>query len=95
MSTEEDKFKHSKRIHQKKTKVENRWSMDKNTKLRGTDSSDPYYKQEEATKHRFDKTSIWTCGSSHCVMCGNPRKVWGDLTVQERALFQEKLHMEE
>jgi hypothetical protein len=24
------------------------------------------------------------CGNPNCVMCGNPRKVWGEKTMQEK-----------
>jgi len=34
--------------------------------------------------HRFAKKSALTCGNSNCVMCGNPRKVFGEKTIQEK-----------
>ena len=49
-----------------------------------------------ATQHGIDvksekhvEKSALTCGSSNCVMCGNPRKMFSELTIQERRMFQE------
>lgn len=41
----------------------------------------------KSTKHC--STSAMTCGSSRCVMCGNPRKMFSELTIQEQRMFQE------
>lgn len=32
--------------------------------------------------------SAMTCGSSNCVMCGNPRKMFHDTTIQEKSFSQ-------
>lgn len=34
-------------------------------------------------------TSAMTCGSSTCVMCGNPRKFFDEPTIQEKRMFQD------
>ena len=34
--------------------------------------------------HRLHKLNAVTCGNSNCVMCGNPRKFFGELTIQEK-----------
>ena len=34
--------------------------------------------------HRFSKVHATTCGDSNCAMCGNPRKFFGEKTIQER-----------
>lgn len=49
----------------------------------------PEFLQKEP--HRMAKHNPFNCGSSRCVMCGNPRKVWNELTIQERKFFQEEL----
>lgn len=41
--------------------------------------------------HRLEKRHAMTCGNSNCVMCGNPRKFFGERTIQERKLFQPEL----
>ena len=40
-------------------------------------------------EHRLAKIHATTCGDSNCVMCGNPRKFFGEPTVQEKRLFQD------
>ncbi len=34
--------------------------------------------------HRLAKKSPYSCGNSNCAMCGNPRKFFGELTIQEQ-----------
>lgn len=34
--------------------------------------------------HRFHKRKALNCGDPKCVMCSNPRKVFGEKTFQER-----------
>lgn len=83
MSTEEDKIKHSKRQLQKENHIKRQMSIRKahsfpERNVPGTNSS-----------HRYHKVSGVTCGDSNCVMCGNPRKFFGDITQQEKRLFQD------
>jgi hypothetical protein len=40
-------------------------------------------------EHRLAKLHATTCGDSNCVMCGNPRKFFGEKTIQEQRLFQD------
>jgi hypothetical protein len=40
-------------------------------------------------EHRLAKVHATTCGDSNCVMCGNPRKFFGEPTQQEKRLFQD------
>lgn len=41
--------------------------------------------------HRLHKLNAVTCGNSNCVMCGNPRKFFSELTMQEkRHMIEEK-----
>lgn len=40
-------------------------------------------------EHRLAKIHATTCGDSNCVMCGNPRKFFGEPTQQEKRLFQD------
>lgn len=41
---------------------------------------------ENITKQpgRLSSVSWCTCGNSNCVMCGNPRKFFNELTLQEK-----------
>lgn len=34
--------------------------------------------------HKFHKKSSMICGKSHCSMCGNPRKFFGEKTLHEK-----------
>jgi hypothetical protein len=40
-------------------------------------------------EHGLSKIHATTCGDSNCVMCGNPRKFFGERTIQEKRMFQE------
>ena len=39
--------------------------------------------------HKFAKHHVMNCGNPNCVMCGNPRKTFKELTQQEKRLFQD------
>jgi hypothetical protein len=39
--------------------------------------------------HKFAKHHAMDCGQPDCVMCGNPRKTFNELTTQEKRLFQD------
>jgi hypothetical protein len=77
MSTEQDKFKRSRRL----LKDEN--AVKKQTKIAkefGIPFTEP---------HKFAKHHAMNCGNPKCVMCGNPRKVFNEPTQQEKRLFQD------
>ena len=79
MSTEQDKFKHSKRL----LKDEN--AIKKQTKIakeHGMDVKEP---------HKFNKHHALDCGNPECFLCSNPRHNGSKdkLTAQEKRLFQD------
>ena len=39
--------------------------------------------------HKLAKHAALNCGDPKCIMCSNPRKTWGELTIQEKRHFQE------
>lgn len=78
MSTEEDKIKHSKRLLKDDAYIARQVKI---AKAHGI----PVKPGEE---HRLHKVSGVTCGDSNCVMCGNPRKFWGEPTMQEKKFIQ-------
>jgi hypothetical protein len=39
--------------------------------------------------HKFAKHHAMNCGNPKCVMCGNPRKTFKELTQQEKRLYQD------
>ena len=82
MSTEEDKLKHSKRIHAKETAIKKQTKI---AKANGIDVKEP---------HKFAKHHAMDCGHPGCIMCGNPRKVCKEETIQEKRFKQEKVEIE-
>lgn len=40
-------------------------------------------------EHKLAKMHATNCGDSNCAMCGNPRKFWGQRTIQERKFMQD------
>jgi len=84
MSTEEDKFKHSKRL----LKDEN--AIKKQVKIAKEHKTSEYNPSGLDQPHRFAKHHAMDCGNPECFMCGNPRKTHKDkLTTQEKRLFQD------
>ena len=77
MSTEEDKFKHSKRLQKDENAVKKQTKI---AKEYGVPVKEP---------HKFAKHHALNCGNPNCVMCGNPRKTFNELTQQEKRLFQD------
>lgn len=83
MSTEEDKSKHSKRIHNDETAINKQIKI---AKEHGFGFYDKVIKQP----HRTYKKHVMDCGNPKCFLCGNPRKTHKDkLTAQEKRLFQD------
>ena len=82
MSTEQDKFKHSKRL----LKDENAINKQLKIARSHTSSTDKNITQP----HRLAKHHAMDCGNPDCYLCGNPRKTHKDkLTAQEKRLFQD------
>jgi hypothetical protein len=77
MSTEDDKFKNSKRRLKDENAVKRQTKIAKSA---GVDVSQP---------HKFAKSHAMNCGNPTCVMCMNPRKSFKILTQQEKRLFQD------
>ena len=78
MSTEEDKFKHSKRLLKDDNAINKQLKIAKEF---GVPVKEP---------HRLAKHHVMDCGNPECYICGNPRKTHKDkLTTQEKRLFQD------
>ena len=82
MSSEEQKFAHSKRIHQKDPSVKKQVHIAKE------------YGIPVDTPHKFAKHHAVNCGNPKCIMCSNPRKTFKELTAQEKRMFQPGLQDE-
>lgn len=79
MSTQEDKVKHSKRLHKEESAVKKQVKI---AKAYGVEVKEP---------HKLAKHHALNCGNPKCVMCANPRKTFKELTPQEQSFYQEKL----
>ena len=82
MSTDADKIKHSKRLHDEETAISRQVKIAKEFGVPVKDA------------HKFAKHHAMNCGNPKCFMCANPRKVWKEKTMQERKFEQSKLHEE-
>jgi hypothetical protein len=84
MGTENDKFKHSKRL----LKDEN--AIKKQLKIAKSHTHFPDENKVVKEPHRLTKHHAMDCGNPECYLCGNPRKTHKDkLTQQEKRLFQD------
>jgi hypothetical protein len=83
MSTEADKFNHSKRLQQSENAVKKQLKIAK--------QHNAFSDENKVIKepHRLEKHHAMDCGQPGCMLCGNPRKVWHELTAQEKRMFQE------
>jgi hypothetical protein len=82
MSNDNDKFKHSKRLHKAWNAIKKQLKIAKTYGLT----------KSIAEPHRLAKHHAMDCGVSNCPMCASPRhnKTTKDkLTAQEKRLFQD------
>jgi hypothetical protein len=77
MSTEADKFNHSKRMLKDETAIKKQTKI---AKQHGSTVDEP---------HKFAKHHAMDCGNPGCMLCSNPRRAWNELTIQEKRKFQE------
>jgi hypothetical protein len=84
MSTEEDKFKNSKRRLKDENAVKRQVKI---AKAHGLTDKDIAIKEP----HRLVKHHAMDCGNPKCILCANPRKTLKELTIQEKRLFQKEL----
>jgi hypothetical protein len=82
VSTEQDKLKNSKRRHADETAITRQVKI---AKKHGLTEQDRAIKEP----HRMVKHHAMDCGQPGCVLCGNPRKLFNELTTQEKRLFQD------
>lgn len=84
MSTEDDKFKHSKRL------LKDQNAITKQVKIAKQHNVGSYRSKDEKEPHRMHKRHAMDCGNPECYLCGNPRKTHKDkLTQQEKRIFQD------
>jgi hypothetical protein len=76
MSSENEKVKHSKRLHKEEAAIKRQVKI---AKEYGVPVTEP---------HKFAKRHALNCGNPKCVMCANPRKVFKEKTIQEQKFEQ-------
>ena len=76
MSDESAKIKHSKRLHKEESVIKRQQKI---AIQHGLDRKDV-----EREPHRFAKHHAMDCGNPTCGLCGNPRKIFGEKTIQEK-----------
>ena len=82
MSTEEQKIKRSRRIHATQSATKRQSKIAKINLI------------EEREIHRFAKHHATNCSTPGCIMCGNPRRINKEETIQERRFKQDKVELE-
>ena len=81
MSNTEHREKHSTRLHKeisvikKQAKIAMQHGVPRNL--------------IEDQPHRFAKHRAMDCGNPNCPVCSNPRKLTGELTIQEKRMYQD------
>lgn len=83
MSNEQDKIKHSKRLHQENTVIKKQHKIAKSHGMHEKFIEEP---------HRLAKQHAMDCGVPNCPVCSNPRhnKATKDhLTAQEKRMYQD------
>ena len=78
MSNDHDKVKHSRRI-----------SKTRDAEIRQVKIARAHGVTVKEY-HRYAKHHAMNCGRPHCMLCGNPRKIWREKTIQEQRNEQRK-----
>jgi hypothetical protein len=78
MSDEQDRIKHSRRI-----------SKTRDAEIRQVRIARAHGITVKEY-HRYAKHRAMNCGRSHCLLCGNPRRIWREKTIQEQRNEQRK-----
>ena len=79
MSNQTERQKHSKRIDKEESAIKRQVKI---AKAHGQPVTEP---------HKFAKHHAMDCGRSGCMLCGNPRKIFKELTIQERRFDQPRV----
>ncbi len=82
MSTDQDKIKRSTRLHNDENAIKKQVTI---AKQHGFTDKDRVIKEP----NRLSKRHAMDCGNPGCMLCGNPRKTFNELTAQEKRLFQD------
>jgi hypothetical protein len=76
MSFEEDRIKRKTRIQNEQNAIKKQTRI---AKSNGIDVKQP---------HKYAKHHAMDCGNPKCMLCGNPRKLYKEPTIQEESFKQ-------
>ena len=79
MANQSQRDKHADRIRQKENHINRQMKIRK------------AYNFPEDEPHKYHKMSGTNCGDPNCHMCGNPRKFFKELTMQEKRFMQKEV----
>jgi hypothetical protein len=82
MSDSESKIKNSRRRQTDENAVNRQVKI---AKAHGLTEQDRAVKEP----HRMSKHHAMDCGQPGCMLCGNPRKLFKEITQQEKRIFQD------
>ena len=82
MSKDQDKFKHSKRLHKDQAAIEKQLKIAESHGIANKVVEEP---------HRLAKHHAMDCGVPNCPMCSNPRH---NKTVKDHLTIQEKRNLQ-
>jgi hypothetical protein len=80
MSTPLEKVKNATRRFRDETAIKKQTKIAKSHQHTGKSIEEP---------HRFNKHHAMDCGNSGCILCGNPRKIFKEKTIQEQRFYQD------
>lgn len=86
MSTEQDKFKNSKRRLKDENAIKKQMKIAKEHKV-------TEFNPKLDQPHRYHKHHVMNCGNPDCFMCANPRKIFKEKTIQEQRFEQDMDNM--
>lgn len=82
MSSDVFKFLHSKRMLNTESAIRKQMGIAK------------AYGIEQEESHRYAKHKAVNCGKKNCIFCANPRKLFGEKTIQEKSVEQRRFYEE-
>lgn len=85
MSDDFSKFAHSKRRASDENAIRKQQRI---VRQHGPATAASYHDLIQES-NRFNKHHAMDCGRTQCGLCGNPRKSTGEITAQEKRLFQD------
>ena len=83
MSKQEDRDKHSIRLHADDTAIRKQVKI---AKAHGIEIKEP---------HKLIKHHVMDCGNPKCIMCASPRKIYKEPTMQEKSFEQTEAWVDE